>query len=143
MHYTYHHIDIDIEELEISTAVYGLGKTLLFFSDGDILGSDWRGCVLDDAARKLQSNECPYDIFMDDYNCGSHGGSFSTCLVLKKWVFSRSREESLCADPRALHYIYNQVRSRWPVEVTTGSGQDQVRWVTARWSHIWVRSQLR
>jgi len=64
------------------------------------------------SARKLQAHECPYNIYSDGCSCGgSHGVSSATCLSLKKWVFSRSREESLCADPRALHYIFHQVKS--------------------------------
>jgi len=63
------------------------------------------------AARKLEAQECPFNVYTDGYSSGSHNGSGSsaTCLVLKKWVFSRSCEESLYADPRALHYIFNQV----------------------------------
>jgi len=63
------------------------------------------------AARKLESHECPFNIYTDGYSSSSHNGSGSsaTCLVLKKWVFTRSCEESLFADPRALHYIFNQV----------------------------------
>jgi len=63
------------------------------------------------SARKLQPHECPYNIYSEGYSCGSYGGgSAATCVSLKKWVFLRSREESVCADPRALHYIFHQVR---------------------------------
>jgi len=61
------------------------------------------------SARKLHAHECPYNIYSDGYSCGSHGSSSATCLVLKKWVFTTSREESLCADPRVLHFIFSQV----------------------------------
>jgi len=59
--------------------------------------------------RKLQPVELPYALQIDSGRNGTPHGS-STCLSMKKWVFSRVREESLFNDPQAVNLIYCQVR---------------------------------
>jgi sorting nexin-27 len=58
-------------------------------------------------ARKLQPQECPYVIYTEGCSSGSIHSS-TTCLILKKWVFSKACEESLCSDLQALNYLYCQ-----------------------------------
>ena len=54
--------------------------------------------------RRLQPNELPHNIYIQNYSTAT-----STCLCMKKWVFTRRQEKLLCQHPEALKFIYWQV----------------------------------
>lgn len=55
--------------------------------------------------RKLQPNEYPHNLYIQNYSTAT-----STCLCIRKWLFSISRELSLMNDPQATSFIFWQVR---------------------------------
>jgi sorting nexin-27 len=56
--------------------------------------------------RKLQANEYPHSLYIQNYSTAS-----STCLVVRKWLFSVSREILLCQNhPHLERYFFFQVR---------------------------------
>lgn len=55
--------------------------------------------------RKLQPNELPHQLYVQNYSTAS-----STCLCVRRWLFSIPRELSLPAGEQALDFIFHQVR---------------------------------
>ncbi|XP_073959870.1 sorting nexin 27 isoform X2 [Choristoneura fumiferana] len=53
--------------------------------------------------RKLQPNECPHSLYIQNYSTAS-----SSCLAIRRWVFSPQREAAVCADPTAAAFIFWQ-----------------------------------
>lgn len=54
--------------------------------------------------RKLQSNEFPHNLYIQNYSTAT-----STCLAVRKWLFSIEKEIELSEDPLAESYFYWQV----------------------------------
>jgi sorting nexin-27 len=55
------------------------------------------------AERKLQATEYPHNLYIQNYSTAT-----STCLAVRKWLFSLSRELSLAADDQATTFIFWQ-----------------------------------
>lgn len=53
--------------------------------------------------RKLQSNEFPHNLYIQNYSTAT-----STCLAVRKWLFSIDKEIELSEDPLAESYFYWQ-----------------------------------
>lgn len=53
--------------------------------------------------RKLQPNEIPYQLYVNNYSTSS-----STCLCVRRWLFSISRELSLPVNEQAVKFIFHQ-----------------------------------
>lgn len=54
--------------------------------------------------RKLQATEYPHNLYIQNYSTAT-----STCLSIRKWLFSIQKELSLMTDPQATSYIFWQV----------------------------------
>ena len=54
--------------------------------------------------RKLQPNELPHNIYIQNYSTAT-----ATCIVLKKWLFTVTRESLLNSDDIALTFLFWQV----------------------------------
>lgn len=54
--------------------------------------------------RKLQPNEYPHNLYIQNYSTAT-----STCLSVRRWLFTLSREISLMRDQQAISYIFWQV----------------------------------
>ena len=55
--------------------------------------------------RKLQSNEFPHNLYIQNYSTAA-----STCLLLRKWLFTLSKEIELSKDNLAETYFFWQAR---------------------------------
>lgn len=55
--------------------------------------------------RKLQPNEYPHNLYIQNYSTAT-----STCLCIRKWLFSISKELTLISDTQATSYIFWQVK---------------------------------
>ncbi|KAL5004681.1 hypothetical protein ScPMuIL_018137 [Solemya velum] len=53
--------------------------------------------------RRLQSNEFPHNIYIQNYSTAT-----ATCIVLRPWVFNMTRETMLNADDVAVYYLFWQ-----------------------------------
>lgn len=53
--------------------------------------------------RKLQPTEYPHNLYIQNYSTAS-----STCLTVRRWLFSISKELTLLNDPQATSYIFWQ-----------------------------------
>ncbi|XP_071051620.1 sorting nexin-27 isoform X2 [Onthophagus taurus] len=53
--------------------------------------------------RKLQPTEYPHNLYIQNYSTAT-----STCLCVRKWLFSLTKELSLMHDVQATHYIFWQ-----------------------------------
>ncbi|KAJ4447685.1 hypothetical protein ANN_09693 [Periplaneta americana] len=53
--------------------------------------------------RKLQATEYPHNLYIQNYSTAT-----STCLAVRKWLFSLSRELSLASDDQATTFIFWQ-----------------------------------
>ncbi|XP_041370157.1 sorting nexin-27-like [Gigantopelta aegis] len=53
--------------------------------------------------RRLQPHELPHNIYIQNYSTAT-----ATCILLKKWLFSLSREMMLNSDERAVTFLYWQ-----------------------------------
>ncbi|KAK9758456.1 PDZ domain [Popillia japonica] len=53
--------------------------------------------------RKLQPNEYPHNLYIQNYSTAT-----STCLCVRKWLFSLARELTLMSDSQAASYIFWQ-----------------------------------
>nr|CAH7721942.1 unnamed protein product [Callosobruchus chinensis] len=53
--------------------------------------------------RKLQPNEYPHNLYIQNYSTAT-----STCLTIRKWLFSIEKELQLMTDPLATSYIFWQ-----------------------------------
>lgn len=60
-------------------------------------------CCLFYSERKLQATEYPHNLYIQNYSTAT-----STCLAVRKWLFSLSRELSLAADDQATTFIFWQ-----------------------------------
>lgn len=56
--------------------------------------------------RKLQPNEVPHQLYVQNYSTAS-----STCLCVRRWLFSIDRETTLPNGEQAAQFIFYQVRS--------------------------------
>lgn len=54
--------------------------------------------------RKLQANEFPHNLYIQNYSTAS-----STCLVIRKWIFSLTKERELSTDELAERFFFYQV----------------------------------
>lgn len=54
--------------------------------------------------RKLQPTEYPHNLYIQNYSTAT-----STCLSIRKWLFSINKELSLMSDPQIMSYIFWQV----------------------------------
>lgn len=54
--------------------------------------------------RKLQSHEIPHQLYVQNYSTAS-----STCLCVRRWLFSINKEISLPENEQALKFIFFQV----------------------------------
>jgi len=53
--------------------------------------------------RKLQAGEFPHNIYIQNYSTAT-----ATCIMLKKWVYSLTRESMLNSDDNAMNYLFWQ-----------------------------------
>lgn len=60
-------------------------------------------CPLFCSERKLQATEYPHNLYIQNYSTAT-----STCLAVRKWLFSLSRELSLASDDQAMTFIFWQ-----------------------------------
>lgn len=60
-------------------------------------------CPLLCSERKLQAREYPHNLYIQNYSTAT-----STCLAVRKWLFSLSRELSLASDDQAMTFIFWQ-----------------------------------
>ena len=54
--------------------------------------------------RKLQSNEYPHNLYVQNYSTAS-----ATCICLRKWIFLPKVEERMLTQPIALRLLFDQV----------------------------------
>ena len=57
--------------------------------------------------RKIQENEFPHQLYVQNYS--TKGGASDSCIVLKKWIFSRTHEVQACTSSVVQNLIYHQV----------------------------------
>lgn len=57
------------------------------------------------AERKLQPDEIPHQLYVQNYSTAS-----STCLCVRRWLFSIDRELSLPSGEQAAKFIFYQVK---------------------------------
>ena len=55
--------------------------------------------------RRLQAHELPHNIYIQNYSTAT-----ATCLTLKRWLYSLTREATLNSHERALQFLFWQVR---------------------------------
>jgi hypothetical protein len=60
-------------------------------------------CPLLCSERKLQATEYPHNLYIQNYSTAT-----STCLAVRKWLFSLSRELTLASDDQAMTFIFWQ-----------------------------------
>jgi hypothetical protein len=60
-------------------------------------------CALLCSERKLQATEYPHNLYIQNYSTAT-----STCLAVRKWLFSLSKELSLASDDQAMTFIFWQ-----------------------------------
>ncbi|XP_063539545.1 sorting nexin-27 [Cydia strobilella] len=53
--------------------------------------------------RKLQPNECPHSLYIQNYSTAS-----SSCLAVRRWLWSPRREAAVCADEAARAFVFWQ-----------------------------------
>ncbi|XP_076443593.1 sorting nexin-27-like [Babylonia areolata] len=53
--------------------------------------------------RRLQPHELPHDIYIQNYSTAT-----ATCLTLRRWLFSLTREATLNSNQQALHFLFWQ-----------------------------------
>ncbi|XP_017771627.1 PREDICTED: sorting nexin-27 isoform X2 [Nicrophorus vespilloides] len=53
--------------------------------------------------RKLQPTEYPHNLYIQNYSTAT-----STCLCIRKWLFSLSKELTMMSDPQATAYLFWQ-----------------------------------
>ena len=63
------------------------------------------GCLSIFADRKLQSSEFPHNIYIQNYSTAT-----STCITLRRWLFSPGLEAVLNADEQAINFLFWEVR---------------------------------
>lgn len=56
--------------------------------------------------RKLQPNEIPHQLYVQNYSTAS-----STCLCVRRWLFSIDRETTLPHGEQAAKFIFYQVNA--------------------------------
>ena len=97
--------------------------------------------------RKLQSNEYPHNLYVQNYSTAS-----ATCICLRKWIFLPEIEERLLSQPAALKLLFDQVKCRLLNHLPSTRYSDMLLRVWRRtttfhgacWSHrIWDRSWRR
>lgn len=64
------------------------------------------------AERKLQPDEIPHQLYVQNYSTAS-----STCLCVRRWLFSIDRELSLPSGEQAAKFIFYQVNQSQNVKV--------------------------
>ena len=62
-------------------------------------------CVYVISERRLQPHELPHNIYIQNYSTAT-----ATCLTLRRWLFSLTREATLNSNERALQFLFWQVR---------------------------------
>ncbi|KAI0219779.1 Sorting nexin-27 [Lamellibrachia satsuma] len=62
--------------------------------------------------RKLQANEFPHNVYIQSY-----GTATPTCIKLRRWLFSVSREKDICQNPQMLSFFF------WQAVDDVGRGQ--------------------
>lgn len=80
---------------------YNFGKFFFLFI---ILRKCYLKCLFF-LERKLQPNEYPHNLYIQNYSTAT-----STCLCIRKWLFSISRELTLMNDTQAISFIFWQVK---------------------------------
>ena len=63
--------------------------------------------VLSTVDRKIQDNEFPHQLYVQNYS--SKGGASDSCILLKKWIFSRTHEVQASTDSVVRNLFYHQV----------------------------------
>ena len=63
--------------------------------------------VLSTIDRKIQENEFPHQLYVQNYS--SKGGASDSCILLKKWIFSRTHEVPASTDSVVQNLFYHQV----------------------------------
>ena len=61
-------------------------------------------CTFFIAERKLQSNEFPHNLYIQNYSTAT-----PTCITLKKWLFSPSKDLQLQHNEMSLNFLFWQV----------------------------------
>jgi hypothetical protein len=67
------------------------------------LKTNYVACLLLCSERKLQATEYPHNLYIQNYSTAT-----STCLAVRKWLFSLSKELSLASDDQAMTFIFWQ-----------------------------------
>lgn len=65
---------------------------------------EFNNFVLYSTERKLQPNEIPHQLYVQNYSTAS-----STCLCVRRWLFSIDRETTLPHGEQAAMFIFYQV----------------------------------
>ena len=60
-----------------------------------------------DVDRKIQDNEFPHQLYVQNYS--SKGGASDSCILLKKWLFTRTHEVRVSTNPVVQNLLYHQV----------------------------------
>ena len=79
-------------------------KVLLYFTALYVHSRKMEYPVCIFSERKLQPNELPHNIYIQNYSTAT-----ATCIVLKKWLFTVTRESLLNSDDIALTFLFWQV----------------------------------
>ena len=58
--------------------------------------------------RKLQPNEFPHNLYIQNYSTAA-----STCLLIKKWLFTLSKEMELSGEDLIESFFFWQVFINW------------------------------
>ena len=56
--------------------------------------------------RKLQPMEFPHNIYIQNYSTAT-----ATCIALKRWLFTVSRETMMNSDETAVNFLFGEVTS--------------------------------
>ena len=63
--------------------------------------------ILHTLDRKLQDNEFPHQLYVQNYS--TKGGASDSCILLKKWIFSRTHEVQASTESVVQNLFYHQV----------------------------------
>ena len=63
--------------------------------------------ILHTLDRKLQDNEFPHQLYVQNYS--TKGGASDSCILLKKWIFSRTHDVQASTESVVQNLFYHQV----------------------------------
>lgn len=68
--------------------------------------NSWLQMIIVNTDRKLQGSEFPHNIYIQNYSTAT-----STCITLRRWLFSPALETMLNSDQQAINFLFWEVMS--------------------------------